>query len=100
MRIGLFGGSFNPVHNAHLRIAAAAQKACQLDKVIFIPAANPPHKTLAGQTSFETRSKMLSLAISGETSFELSTIEAERGGKFYLCIPTLITILTLWTKRR
>jgi nicotinate-nucleotide adenylyltransferase len=83
MKIGLLGGSFNPVHNAHLRIAAAAQRACQLDKVIFIPAANPPHKTLAGDISFELRTSMVSLAISGISPFEASLVEGERDGKSY-----------------
>jgi nicotinate-nucleotide adenylyltransferase len=83
MRIGLLGGSFNPVHNAHLRIAGEAFDACQLDKVIFIPAADPPHKLLAGDVSFESRSKMVSMAIVGSPNFEMSPIEAERVGKSY-----------------
>ncbi|MGB9082249.1 MAG: nicotinate-nucleotide adenylyltransferase [Desulfuromonadaceae bacterium] len=83
MRIGLLGGSFNPVHNAHLRIAEEAQRACGLDKVIFIPAADPPHKPVAGGVSFAARSTMVGIAIAGRASFEMSTIEAERGGKSY-----------------
>lgn len=83
MRIGLLGGSFNPVHNAHLRIAGEAQAACLLDRVVFIPAADPPHKPLAGNVSFEHRSTMVSMAIAGRTGFEMSTVEAERGGKSY-----------------
>ena len=83
MRIGLLGGSFNPVHNAHLRIAVEALIACSLDRVIFIPAADPPHKPVAGDVSFECRSLMVSMAISGSADFEMSTIEAERGGKSY-----------------
>lgn len=83
MRIGLLGGSFNPIHNAHLRIAAAAQRACQLDKVIFIPAANPPHKNLAGDVSFKDRLAMVNSAIAGIAGFEVSTIEADRCGKSY-----------------
>jgi nicotinate-nucleotide adenylyltransferase len=83
MRIGLLGGSFNPVHHAHLRIASEAQHACQLDRVIFIPAADPPHKPVAGDISFECRSKMVAMAIAGRPAFEISTIEAERGGKSY-----------------
>jgi len=83
MKVGLLGGSFNPVHNAHLRIAAEALAACRLDKVIFIPAADPPHKELAGNVSFEHRSKMVSMAIAGKPGFEISTVEAERGGKSY-----------------
>lgn len=83
MRIGLLGGSFNPVHNAHLRIAEEAQAACGLDRVIFIPAADPPHKPVAGGVSFATRSIMVGIAIAGRPDFEMSTIEAERGGKSY-----------------
>lgn len=83
MKIGLMGGSFNPVHNAHLRIAGEAQAACLLDRVIFIPAADPPHKPLAGNVSFEHRSRMVGMAIAGRPDFEMSTVEAERGGKSY-----------------
>lgn len=83
MRIGLLGGSFNPVHNAHLRIAGEAQAACLLDRVIFIPAADPPHKPVAGDVSFERRATMVSIAIAGRADFEMSTVEAERGGKSY-----------------
>lgn len=83
MRIGLLGGSFNPIHNAHLCIAGEAQDACLLDRVIFIPAAHPPHKSLAGNISFERRSQMVSMAIAARADFELSTIEAERDGKSY-----------------
>ena len=83
MKIGLLGGSFNPIHNAHLRIAGEAQIACLLDRVIFIPAADPPHKMIEGNVSFEDRSKMVSMAIAGRQGFEMSTIEEERGGKSY-----------------
>ena len=83
MRIGLLGGSFNPIHNAHLRIAAEAQDACRLDRIIFIPAADPPHKALAGGVSFEHRSKMVSMAIAGWPDYKMSNIEEERGGKSY-----------------
>ena len=90
MRIGLLGGSFNPVHNAHLSIAGAAQSACQLDRVIFIPAVDPPHKLLAGDVSFEHRAHMVSMAIAGRQDFEMSTIEGERSGKSY-SIDTIMT---------
>ncbi len=83
MRIGLLGGSFNPIHNAHLRIAEEARTACLLDRVIFIPAADPPHKPVAGDVSFECRSAMVSMAIADRPYFEISTVEAERGGKSY-----------------
>ena len=92
MRIGLLGGSFNPIHNAHLRIAGAAQVACLLDRVVFIPAAEPPHKPLAGDVSFAHRAMMVSMAIAGRPDFEMSTVEAERGGKSY-SIDTIQTFL-------
>jgi nicotinate-nucleotide adenylyltransferase len=83
MRIGLLGGSFNPVHRAHLLIAEHAQYACRLERVIFVPAADPPHKVLAGNIPFEQRCRMVQLAIARKTGFEISLIEGERGGKSY-----------------
>lgn len=83
MRIGLFGGSFNPIHNAHLRIAGEALNACALDRVIFIPAADPPHKPVAGDVSFECRFQMVTMATSDTPDFLVSSIEAERAGKSY-----------------
>ncbi len=83
MNIGLMGGTFNPVHYAHLRIAEEAREMCALDRVIFIPAADPPHKALAGEISFQSRCEMVSLAIRSNMNFELSDIEGQRPGKSY-----------------
>ena len=83
MRIGLMGGTFNPVHLAHLHIAEEARQACALDRVVFIPAGDPPHKPLAGEVPFALRSRMVMLAINGNPFFELSEIEGERTGKSY-----------------
>ena len=83
MKIGLLGGSFNPIHNAHLEIAEQAGLACGLERVIFIPAADPPHKKLAGDVPFELRCRMVELAIAARPGFELSIIEGERSGKSY-----------------
>lgn len=83
MKIGLMGGTFNPPHRAHLRIAEEARTLCALDRVVFIPAADPPHKPLAGGVSFEQRCEMVRLAIEGKPSFELSDIEGRRHGKSY-----------------
>jgi nicotinate-nucleotide adenylyltransferase len=83
MRIGLMGGTFNPVHIAHLRIAEEARELCGLDRVVFIPAADPPHKPLADEVPFEHRCEMVRLAIAGNPSFELSDIEGRRAGKSY-----------------
>lgn len=83
MNIGLMGGTFNPVHLAHLRIAEEAREMCSLDRVVFIPAADPPHKPLAGGVPFEQRCEMVRLAIAGNPSFMLSDVEGRRAGKSY-----------------
>jgi nicotinate-nucleotide adenylyltransferase len=83
MRIGLMGGTFNPIHLAHLRIAEEAREMCSLDRVVFIPAADPPHKPLAGEVPFLQRCRMVSLAIIGNPGFEISEIEGQRAGKSY-----------------
>ncbi len=83
MRIGLMGGTFNPVHLAHLRIAEEARGLCALDRVVFIPAADPPHKPLAGDIPFTQRCEMVRLAIAGTPGFELSDVEGRRPGKSY-----------------
>ncbi len=83
MKIGLMGGTFNPVHLAHLRIAEEARELCGLDRVVFIPAADPPHKPLAGEVSFSRRCEMVRLAIAGNPCFEMSDIEGQRPGKSY-----------------
>jgi len=83
MRIGLMGGTFNPIHLAHLRIAEEAREQCALDRVLFIPAADPPHKPLAGEVPFRQRCEMVRLAIAGNSGFELSDIEGQRPGKSY-----------------
>jgi nicotinate-nucleotide adenylyltransferase len=83
MKIGLLGGTFNPVHRAHIRIADEARSACGLDRVVFIPAADPPHKPLAGGVPFEQRCEMVQLAIDGNPAFEVSDIEGQRSGKSY-----------------
>lgn len=83
MKLGLLGGTFNPIHLAHLRIAEEAREAAGLDQVLFIPAADPPHKPLAGDVSFELRFQMVQQAIADHPCFAVSDIEARRGGKSY-----------------
>jgi nicotinate-nucleotide adenylyltransferase len=83
MNIGLMGGTFNPIHSAHLRIAEEARDICSLDLVYVIPAADPPHKALAGDTPFRLRCEMVSIAISDNPVFKLSDIEGHRAGKSY-----------------
>lgn len=82
MRIGIFGGAFNPVHNGHLNIADAFYEDLSLDKLLFIPTAKPPHKSDAGLLSGEDRVNMLRLAVENKP-YEISTIEFEREDKSY-----------------
>lgn len=82
MRIGIFGGAFNPVHNGHINLAENYLNAMALDKVIFIPTYKPPHKSDNELVSGQDRINMLSLALT-DKRFEISTIEFEREQKSY-----------------
>jgi len=83
MKIGIIGGTFNPVHNAHLRIAEEVGEMFFLDRVVFIPSASPPHKPLAGELAFRQRFRMVELAIRDNPRFAVSDLEGQRGGKSY-----------------
>jgi len=76
-RVGLLGGTFDPVHYGHLQLAESAMEEYRLDKVIFIPAAQPPHKNCASVTSFQHRLAMLTLAVQGLKGFECNSIEGK-----------------------
>ncbi|KGO34365.1 MAG: nicotinate-nucleotide adenylyltransferase [Desulfoprunum sp.] len=76
-RIGLFGGTFDPVHYGHLRLAESALSECGLDRIVFIPAAMPPHKAASELTPFHHRVEMLRLALHDRTEFECSLVEAQ-----------------------
>src|ERR1700687_413528 len=82
MRIALFGGTFNPVHDGHLVIAEAARESRKLDRVVFVPAGLPPHKT-PRLTSVAHRVAMLRLAIRGNPAFEISTWEIRQKRVIY-----------------
>ena len=83
MRIGLLGGTFNPIHFGHLHIAEEVVKSCQLAQVWFVPTCNPPHKPLAADVSFAHRLAMVKLALLDYPLFFSSDIEGRRGGKSY-----------------
>ena len=83
MRLGLFGGSFNPVHVGHLLLAECCREQCRLDQVRFVPAAVPPHKQGLELAPSKARIEMLELAVGGHPSFAVSRFEADRGGVNY-----------------
>lgn len=82
-RIGLFGGSFDPIHIGHLIIAQDAADQLGLDEVLFIPAAVPPHKRHRERASDEARLAMVKLAVESNPLFSVSEVEVERGGISY-----------------
>ena len=79
-RLGVFGGTFDPVHVGHLIMAQEALRKLRLDRVLFVPASRPAHKRSRAIASVEHRVHMLRLAVRAEPRFEVSTLEAERGG--------------------
>lgn len=82
-KIGLFGGSFNPVQNAHLMIARIALEKFNLDKVFFIPASQSPFKPEMKPAPGEQRLRLLRLALAGESKFAVDDQEVKRGGLSY-----------------
>jgi nicotinate-nucleotide adenylyltransferase len=83
VRLGLFGGSFNPIHLAHLRCAEEIGEALALDRVVFIPSASPPHKPGHSLVAAEHRLAMVRGAVRGNPRFRVSAMELSRGGHSY-----------------
>jgi nicotinate-nucleotide adenylyltransferase len=83
MRIGIFGGSFDPIHYGHLLLAESCREQRQLDRVWFLPAAVPPHKRGVVQTAGTHRANMIEIALVDHPAFELSLLELKRGGLSY-----------------
>ena len=75
MRLAIFGGTFDPIHRAHLLIARTAATQFQLDRVLLVPAAQPPHKGGAAHASYEHRVRMAELATPGDSRIEVSRLE-------------------------
>ena len=85
--IGIYGGTFNPIHVGHLRAAEEVAEALALSSVVFVPSATPPHKTENGDDAIAPAAERLAwvrLAIAGNPRFAASAIEVERGGASYL----------------
>ncbi len=83
MRLGLYGGSFDPVHRGHLLVAQAALEELQLDRIVFIPAAQSPFKPGTQAAPASLRLRMLRLALAGETRTCVDDLEIRRGGISY-----------------
>jgi nicotinate-nucleotide adenylyltransferase len=81
--LGVFGGTFDPIHLAHLAVAEAARDALGLEQVLFITAGEPPHKPAPPVTEAEHRLAMVDLAIAGNPSFASSRMELDRPGPSY-----------------
>ena len=92
MRIGIFGGSFDPVHYGHLLLAELCRESCRLDEVRFVPAAISPHKFGHDRAADEHRLAMLNLAIGGHPSLVAWDVELQRGGVSYT-VETLRALL-------
>jgi nicotinate-nucleotide adenylyltransferase len=95
MRIGLFGGTFNPIHLGHLRSAEEVREAFALDRIYFVPAAQPPHKGGSDLAPATHRLRMVELAVADNPSFSASAIELERPGTSY-SIDTIRRFLALF----
>src|SRR5690349_8297573 len=83
MRIGIFGGSFDPVHLGHQLVAQAAREELQLDRVFFVPAAQSPFKPDRQLAAADKRTALLRIALAGKSWAEVDTQELDRGGISY-----------------
>jgi nicotinate-nucleotide adenylyltransferase len=83
MRLGLFGGTFDPIHLGHLILAECCREQCELDAVWFLPAGDPPHKPGKTISPGRTRAEMIEFAIAGHPQFVVNRMELERDGKSF-----------------
>ena len=84
-KVGIMGGTFNPIHNGHLLLAESAREAFGLDEILFMPSGNSYMKDAASILDGKTRAHMTELAIEGNPFFRLSRMELERKGPTYTC---------------
>ena len=99
-RIGILGGTFNPIHVSHIMIALAAKDALCLDKVLVMPSKRPPHKENSGIASDTDRAAMTELAIRGLEGFELSRLELDRDSEYTYTSDTLKELAGLYPDSR
>lgn len=83
MRVGVLGGTFDPIHYGHLILAEEARARLQLTRVLFVPAKDPPHKLQQPHSPAADRARMVELAIVGNAAFELSEVDLARPGPSY-----------------
>ncbi len=94
IRLGIFGGTFNPIHHGHLLLAETARERLQLDRLLFVPTGTPPHKRAAGVLPGPDRMALIEAAIRDQPAFVASDIELQRRGVSY----TLDTVTALHTQ--
>ncbi len=83
MRIGIFGGTFNPIHTGHLRVAEEVREALGLERILFVPSSLPPHKELDFGVSGKRRLGLVERAVAGNPAFDVLTFEVEQPGPSY-----------------
>jgi nicotinate-nucleotide adenylyltransferase len=83
VNVGIFGGTFDPPHTGHLIVAQDAALVLGLDRILFIPAARPPHKARRVISSADLRLRMLQLAVEGDDRFDIDALELDRAGPSY-----------------
>ncbi len=82
-RIGILGGTFDPIHNGHLIVAQEVVSSLELDRILFVPCGQPPHKQYPEMASAEARAEMVRLGVADNPLFEFSPLELQRPGKSY-----------------
>ncbi len=98
-RVGILGGTFNPIHLGHLVLAESFREGLALDRVVFVPAGMPPHKRAAGIAPVLDRYAMASLAVAGHSAFTVSDVEVRRPGPSY-SVDTLEALAGEWPGAR
>jgi len=83
VRLGILGGTFDPIHQGHLSLAQSAYQALALDKILFVPAGDPPHKQDRQLIAAHHRLNMVKLAVEGQPHFEISRVDLDRPGPHY-----------------